>query len=85
MPAESKTGPARTSAGSANSASTWLARNETFIRAICLILSYVSAMALLVAIILFGGFTLTAGILLGIFIGSLSMIILLRRTGRVGS
>jgi len=83
MPVESKTGIARSSAGSANSASTWLVRNQSFIRAICLILTYVSAMAFLVAILLLGAFTLIIAILLGIFVASISVIVLLRLKMRV--
>jgi MFS superfamily sulfate permease-like transporter len=85
MPEESKTGIARSSAGPANGAPTWLGRNQSFIRAICLILTYVSAMAFLVAILLLGAFTLLIGILLGIFIASILIVILLRRLPRAGS
>lgn len=85
MPAKSKTDLSRSSAGSANGASTWIVRNQSFIRAICLILTYVSAMAFLVAILLLGAFTLIIGLLLAIFIASVLIIILLKRTTRARS
>jgi hypothetical protein len=83
MPVESKTEIARNSAGSGNSSSTWLVRNQSFIRAICLILTYVSAMAVLVASLLLGAFTLIIAILLGIFVASVAVIVLLRWKTRV--
>jgi hypothetical protein len=85
MQVESKTGIARSSARPANGASTWIIRNQSFIRAICLILTYVSAMAFLVAILLLGAFTLIIVILLGIFVASISVIVLLRLKMRVRS
>jgi len=85
MAAESKTGIARGPVGPANGASTWLGRNQSFIRAICLILAYVSAMGFLVAILLLGAFTLLIGILVGIFVASVLIVILLRRIPRAGS
>jgi hypothetical protein len=57
----------------------WLARNEKFVRAICLMALYVSAAVFLVAVLAVGGMSIVSGILLGIFVASLCTILLLRR------
>ena len=82
---ESKIEPAKSSAGASVVSSNWLIRNASFVRAICLILTYVSAMALLVAILLLGAFTLLIAILLGILVASVAVIVLLRLKMRLRS
>jgi hypothetical protein len=83
MPAGSKTTPSGSVAAvRPDSRSSWLIRNEKFVRAICMIAVYVSGVMFLIAVLAVGGMGAVSDILLAVFVVSLSTLVVLYKRKR---